>query len=345
MYSTCLYCYADLGRNERLPRFPIGRRLAFDAEKGRLWVICPRCGCWNLSPLDERWEVIDACERLYRATRIRASTEHIGLAELDGALTLVRIGRPLRPEFAAWRYGRQFTRRRIRAGLLAGAGLIGFAGASAGLAIGLGGWAVYAGYGMGRWMLTGGPKRQVVTRFRVHGELLRLRMEDAESTRVFRDGGDRYGLALHHADGVLLLRGEDARRALGHVVPALNVFGGAGRAVANAVKLIDHAGSADHYLRFTLNRAKRGSGWIHDFPAVVRLALEMSLHEEVERRALQGELAELEQAWREAEEIAAISDDLLVPTWVTDRLVGFRREAAGPVDITAAAATRSATAP
>ena len=44
-----------------------------------------------------------------------------------------------------------------------------------------------------------------------------------------------------------------------------------------------------------------------------RLALEMSLHEEQERRALEGELWILEQAWKEAEEIAAIADRLLLP--------------------------------
>ncbi|HET6701822.1 MAG TPA: hypothetical protein VFH14_08470, partial [Gemmatimonadaceae bacterium] len=44
-----------------------------------------------------------------------------------------------------------------------------------------------------------------------------------------------------------------------------------------------------------------------------RLAFEMALHEEQERRALQGELIALEQAWRDAEEIAKISDNLLVP--------------------------------
>ena len=44
--------------------------------------------------------------------------------------------------------------------------------------------------------------------------------------------------------------------------------------------------------------------------AVDRLALEMAANEDVERRALEGELAELEAAWREAEEIAAIADRL-----------------------------------
>ena len=44
-----------------------------------------------------------------------------------------------------------------------------------------------------------------------------------------------------------------------------------------------------------------------------RLALEMALHEEQERRALEGELKVLEAAWKAAEEIAEISDNLLLP--------------------------------
>ncbi len=50
-----------------------------------------------------------------------------------------------------------------------------------------------------------------------------------------------------------------------------------------------------------------------DVPLVDRLALEMAAHEESERRALDGELAELAAAWREADEIATIAD-ALIPT-------------------------------
>ena len=39
--------------------------------------------------------------------------------------------------------------------------------------------------------------------------------------------------------------------------------------------------------------------------ATERLALEMAVHEESERRAMEGELAVLEAAWRDAEIIAA----------------------------------------
>ena len=66
MYTTCLFCHSDLSANHFLSTFPVGRRLAFDPKKGRLWVICTRCGRWNLSPLEERWEAIDQAERLFR---------------------------------------------------------------------------------------------------------------------------------------------------------------------------------------------------------------------------------------------------------------------------------------
>src|SRR5688500_1795019 len=65
VYATCLFCHAPLGRNETLESFPVGRRLAYDAERGRLWVVCRRCERWNLTPLEERWEAIEAAERLY----------------------------------------------------------------------------------------------------------------------------------------------------------------------------------------------------------------------------------------------------------------------------------------
>ena len=114
MYSTCLFCNHSLGANEAIEAFPVGRRLAFDQRRGRLWVVCRKCEKWNLTPLEERWDAIEACERLFRDTRKRVSTDNIGLARLTEGLELVRIGEPQRPEFAAWRYGDQFGRRRPR---------------------------------------------------------------------------------------------------------------------------------------------------------------------------------------------------------------------------------------
>lgn len=55
MYATCVYCHGALGANEVVEHFPVGRKLAFDAARGRLWAVCPRCTRWNLSALEERW--------------------------------------------------------------------------------------------------------------------------------------------------------------------------------------------------------------------------------------------------------------------------------------------------
>jgi hypothetical protein len=64
-------------------------------------------------------------------------------------------------------------------------------------------------------------------------------------------------------------------------------------------------------------------------PAGQRLALEMAVHEESEERALQGELEALELAWREAEAVARIADDLFVPEAVTEWLARYHARSGG----------------
>ena len=36
MYKTCMFCKRPLGENQVVEHFPVGRRLAFDAELRRL---------------------------------------------------------------------------------------------------------------------------------------------------------------------------------------------------------------------------------------------------------------------------------------------------------------------
>src|ERR1700712_4562797 len=173
MYSTCLFCNSDLGRNETFETFPVGKRLAFDAAKGRLWVVCKKCERWNLSPLEERWEAIESAEKLYRDTRRRVSTDEIGLAKLRDGTDLVRIGAPLRPEFAAWRYGDQFGRRRRRQMIIAGGGIAAISavvigGATAGVGIGSFGWLISQ---VGKGLVHGSPEKVVAKIKTDDGEL------------------------------------------------------------------------------------------------------------------------------------------------------------------------------
>ena len=332
MYSACLYCHGNLGRNEMLPNFEIGRRLAFDSKKGRLWVVCRHCARWNLSPLEQRWEAIEECERQFRRTRIRVSTANIGLVELRSGFTLIRIGKPLWPEFAAWRYGRRFSRRRVKTGLAAGSIVTGALGLTAGVAAaGFGGLAFIMAYAAGLWVGDEGHKRRPATTIRLGDRLCFLTQDHAEAMRIFSDGGPRnYGLAFHHSQGVELLRGPDVRRVIAHVIPALTPFGGGHGQVNGAIEMIDTAGSAEYYINDALESANRASGFFTQLPVERRLALEMSLQEEGERRALRGELAALERAWREAEQIAEIADSLLMPGDVLERIAGLRKGIRSP---------------
>ena len=96
-------------------------------------------------------------------------------------------------------------------------------------------------------------------------------------------------------------------------------FGGAGtEAVKRAVSQIESHKHSSAFLSDVVGQSAHHNwhgvpGWIHRMPKPTRLAIEMAVHEEDERRALEGELWRLERAWRDAEEIAAISDSLLLP--------------------------------
>ena len=322
MYTTCMFCTRPLGVNEVVETFPVGRRLAFDGAKGRLWVVCRRCERWNLTPLEERWEAVEACEEIFRGTRVRTSSENIGLARHPEGLELVRIGKPLRPEFAAWRYGDQFGKRRRRRILRWVAGGVGL---TAGVAVG-GAVLGAAGVGGAVWasiaveLLTDRPVRFKPADGRMRemsiGHVWRTRIRSADDETGFRVQIDSHGIK-----GREWLEGEDAHRAIRVILPRMNAYGGSATTVEKAVSEIESEGHPHGFLSRVVDRPRTYAGGlqgqIHPMRKPARLALEMALHEEQERRALEGELWRLERAWEEAEEIAAIADNLLLPKRVT----------------------------
>jgi len=358
MYATCLFCQKDLGRNETFETFPVGRRLAFDAAKGRLWVVCRHCERWNLSPLEERWEAIEEAERLYRDTRRRVATDNIGLAKLRDGTTIVRIGEPLRPEFAAWRYGDQFGRRRVRQLAIVGAGLGALGAVIAGGAIvgvGVGSFAWMIG-NAGKGIVRGNPERIVARIKGPNGEVMDVRRRHLLETSIEPGETSPIAVTLRYKNGQARFEGEQAMHVASRIIPAANRFGGSKKTVGEAVSKIEAAGSSERFLErigsmsrvvtragltdlpdWTRGHAKKSrfvkSNRKHDWntglfalDSVQRLALEMALHEETERAALQGELAALEAAWREAEEIAGISDALLVPQDVDAKFTKLKGE-------------------
>lgn len=320
MYSACMFCKRPLGTNEVVEDFPVGRALAFDSAKGRLWVLCGRCKRWNLTPLEERWEAIETCERLFESLQTRASTENIGLARHPEGLELVRIGRPLRPEFAAWRYGDRFGARRRRRILTAAGACVAAGGAIAlgGVVAGTTGITAVAMSAKVWW------ENRPVVRFRTSdGRTMRLNRWCGFLT-VVRPASDELGLRVQTPRGwnpwSMHMRedftGDGARQALESILPWVNSAGAAQKTVRTAVDEIEASGHPSGLLRELPRRRHAGpvpDGFtLRGISKPTRLALEMALHEEHERRALEGELWTLERAWREAEEIAAIADNLLV---------------------------------
>jgi len=345
MYTTCIFCHASLGANQVIEHFPVGRRLAFDADRGRLWVVCPKCERWNLSPFETRWEAIEEAERLYRDTRRRVATDNIALARLPEGLELVRIGRPLRPEFAAWRYGDQFGRRRRRmwrysVGSVAVVAGVFMGGPAVGLSVG-GLWPVVQ---LGS--LWSQYQRPVVRVMGDRSEVLRISQHDLREARLHASARGEPEVLLRHrrycAAGALLSRfgiserpaggsdkvsltGELAMRALASLLPAINASGGRKQAVADAVRVVEESASMPSLLR-TVSAADPLPSWVSfargasvpggalaSYPAAMRLALEMALHEDDERRAMAGELGALYARWEDAERVARIADGDLSP--------------------------------
>jgi hypothetical protein len=322
---------------------PVGHRLAYDPERGRLWVVCARCGEWNLTPLEERWEALEECERLFAAAQVRASNSHVGLGRADG-VDLLRVGAAaVRDELANWRYGPRLRRRHRRAAvILGGAGVV--AGAAIGGALLAGAasgslpfaaWSVLfiSVWTIEMWGRLGpvggarftGPNGERVT---IAGPLV----EEIRLTRTTGANGPRtIGIVASLGDKELRYGREGALVALAAVLPRLNWRGADEWDLRRATRIVDEEEA------LAAEVTQRGGNpqppwqrlamvhWPHDdriasMEPIARLAFEMAVTEELERRALAGEAAGLEGQWREAEEVASIADSLFLPTFVTEWL-------------------------
>jgi len=331
LYHSCLYCAESLGRNDLLELLPIGRRLAFDPGKGRLWVICRGCVRWNLVPFDSRLETIDACERIFRDTHTRFSTDNIGLARHAEGLELIRIGPALRPEFAAWRYGFELRRRR-RAENRLGADTLGAIN-----------WVLTALSGKQLGPL---PLREITAgamrALRQHSmlrdpwtdQLVQVPYVALVQACLKADREARWQLEVPYVTGAEhflnvvgaylpsirdfptlgLFSGPQLLPTLGRMLPALGAQVSGKSHVEEAVRLVEMASSPERLFEYVVGRPLRFATQreypLRDVPVEIRLAIEMVAHEDTERRAMEGELKLLERQWREADEVAEISDRL-----------------------------------
>lgn len=310
MYTTCAFCNASLDGDGGPSRLGVGRRLAFDEWRGRLWVVCPKCARWNLAPLDDRLERIEALARVAREARLVASTEQVALLRWN-RYDLIRVGKPLRVEFAGWRYGERLAaRQRERAKVvvpltLAAVGL----GIAANIAVG-------GSFGFLIWnfgdladrvfvgMIGGRRVRLAEPPVCDHcGIALDLRAKHLQHARVIPDARHDAGVLVSCPQcrrEAALLAGPDALAALRQGLAYLNVRRSSRRKAGEAASVVDQVGGADRLIRDVARRELT----LRSLRPERQLALEMALDE-------QAEMAELERHWREAEETAHIADGTL----------------------------------
>jgi hypothetical protein len=310
MFRSCAFCNAALDGDGGPSGLGVGRRLAFDEWKARLWVVCPRCSRWNLTPFDDRLERIESVARAASQGRIAASTDQVALIRWQ-QYSFVRVGKPPRVELATWRYGerlRNRQRERLKVVVPLTVAAIGL-GIAANVAAG-------GGFGVIVWnihRIADGIYLRLVGRRRVGlvespicascGSLMELRARHVQHARLVPDRHADMAVVLScprcHRDGAQLT-GPDAVQVLRQGLTYLNLARGGRRKAEDAAREVDVVGGPDQLVRdiarreLTLRALRPERG----------LALEMAVDE-------RAEVQELERQWREAEEIADIADGTL----------------------------------
>ena len=331
MYQKCLVCGRDFTPNNALEHLDRGRRVAYDPEKGRLWLICRSCGRWSLVPIESRWEALEELEKLVTdKARMLSRTDNVALLRA-GPLEIVRVGRAELREEAWWRYGRELRNRRERFRKLSTAGTLGAAGLIAGSAA-TGGMSFVAAWilwdkapgvvtGGARWLRFGG------TAWRGRGKCERCgrtidRVRYSERSRLVLTAHEESPAVViscprcRTQESGLLLQGHEANRALGKVLAYHHFAGASEGRVEGAAKLIEVVGGPRELPSKILGQGKT----LGSVGRIGQVALEIAVHEEREKRLLSMKLAELEAHWRREEELASIMDGELTPAPLLDSL-------------------------
>jgi len=310
VYRTCAFCNGKLDGDGGPSGLGVGRRLAFDEWKGRLWVICPKCARWNLAPLDDRLERIEAVARAAAAGRVAAATEQVALIRWE-SYDLVRVGKPRRLEFATWRYGERLRARRreqlqfVIPVTVAAVGLAVAVNVAAGGSMGVFVWNMP---NLAREVYKGMVGRRTVTLAEPPicercGAVLHLRAKHVAYARVVGQTNNDLALLLScpacRAEGAMLV-GREAHLALRQGLTYLAIARAGRQRVEDAARLVEGAGGPDQLIRDVARRELT----VRSLAPERRLALEMAVDE-------RAEVEELERQWRDAEEIAEIADGTL----------------------------------
>ena len=310
MFRSCAFCNTPFDGDGGPSGLGVGRRIAFDEWKGRLWVVCPRCTRWNLTPFDDRLERIEAVARAAQAGRIAASTDQVALIRWQ-RYDFVRVGKPPRVELATWRYGerlrnRQRERMKVVVPLtVAAVGLGIAANVVAGGGFGVIVWNIHRAVDWVYLRIVGGRRVSLIESpiCARCGSVMLLKARHVQHARVVPDAHADMGVVLScprcHQEGAQLT-GIEAVQVLRQGLTYLNLVRGGRRRAEDAAREVERVGGPDQLLRDIAQRELP----LRALRPERGLAFEMAVDE-------RAEVEELERQWREAEEIADIADGTL----------------------------------
>jgi hypothetical protein len=323
VYATCAFCSGALGGDGGASGLGVGKRFAYDGWKSRAWVICQRCGRWNLTPYDTRLDAIAALERMAAAGRLAATTDQVALVRA-GPYDVVRVGKPPRIEMAGWRYGERLkARQRERLKVVipvtaAAVGIMVVANVAVGGSFGAIAWQLNNFSQISNWVyrsMVGNRKLAIEPPICGHcGSIMVLRARHVQDARFSRTLHQDLALLLRcprceHVGA--MLEGPDAEQALRSGLTYVNLKKGrrVRRKAEEAASYVERHGGPEQLL----DDAARRELAVSTLRGAEGLAMEMAVDERAEIR-------DLEREWRRADEIAEIADNLLVPPTVEEQL-------------------------
>lgn len=325
MMRRCLFCHRPFPENGVFAHVPLGRRIAFDPVRGRLWTVCGHCFRWTLAPIEDREQALYELERAaHDLGRPVANTAHVALLDVKHVL-LIRVGEASLVEQAWWRYGRELRKRKASFDSTTSRLTAYTFGAMAfvGEVMGLGDpdvpidWQDSPVKDILRWRRFGWAAwhGRVSCPF-CHSTLRALRYDLSWWVYPIPDGDGAMSVGVPcprcdpwTPENIYRIEGPQAENVLRRCLAYQNISGAPEGVIRDAAQVIEDAGSPGEFaLRLG---ERRQSLW--RLGATGGVALEIALGESAESRLLDLEVRAVEFLWRQEEALARIIDEELTP--------------------------------
>jgi hypothetical protein len=261
-----------------------------------LWVVCRRCGSWNLTPLEQRWEAIKDCEHLFRSLEIAIADGDITVARGREDMELIRLGSASPSGYDSWRYGARLrgrlTRTKIISGCVFAMGVALAIGASlTGASTAMIVFLVAAFLTLAATISDRNPFKALVSVRLSSGARHVIRRKDAPRAHLRALCSNDWALEVQTREGPASVSEEDRMLALQKCAAAMNRFGRKNSQIAEArTALMSVRAPYQLWLDLVQVHGTDGMVRLSDLPIPALVALEMGANDISERIAMQGEV-------------------------------------------------------